>query len=164
MNVVKMVFLTLFSLVVLVFAQEDVFLPYMQKATEPITVDGVLDEWNFCFPINMNQEVIPQKSRCRAWFPLDNDDLSGWIKLMWDEQYLYLAASVRDDVPGILPAPGWRADVVEVYIANYDVGDVPWAPQETGYPNGDDGRYAVQLAFFFDADGDSAYLHQWIPY
>ena len=71
--------LLLISLVLLGFAYAagTYYPPFMQKATAPITVDGVLEEWNFCLPINMNQEVTPANSRAHDWFPEDNIDCSG---------------------------------------------------------------------------------------
>jgi hypothetical protein len=166
MNTFRLLLLLSLALAAFGYAQGDYFLPFMQKATAPITVDGNLDEWNFCFPINMNQETTPVNSRARSWFPEDNVDCSGTIMMMWDENYLYLAAHVMDDVPGVNPnpTPGWRADCVELYLGNYDVGNVPWAPQESSVPDGIDGRYAMQLSFQFDANGDSAFCQQWTPF
>ncbi|MBN2411696.1 T9SS type A sorting domain-containing protein [candidate division KSB1 bacterium] len=162
--------LIIFSALIIIqsvlFAQHDYFLPFMHKAAETITVDTDLDEWNFCFPINLNQSSIPAGSRAHAWLPVDNDDCSGWIKMMWDENYLYFAADIRDDVPGVMTGGTdyWRQDGIEIYLANYSVGNVPWqAGAATGYPDKDDGKYAVQLACYYDAQADTFDIYQWNP-
>jgi len=162
----------LITVLILVFvvagfsATQDFFLPFMQKAVDPVVVDGVLDEWNFCFPIDVNQETIPENSRAHDWWPEDNFDLSGTIMLMWDENYLYLGANIRDDLPGVLPQPpGWNADAIEIYMANYNVGDVPWDTEDHGGAavDTDDGKMSFQISFYFDADADSVRVHQYSP-
>jgi hypothetical protein len=144
---------------------EDFFLPFMQKAAAPVVIDGVLDEWNFCFHIDVNQTTIPENSRCHDWYPDDNADLSGTVMLMWDEEYLYVAANIRDDVPGVLPQPpGWSTDGLEIYLGNYNVGNVPWDPNGNGtMPDDDEGKLACQLGFYYDADEDSGRVYQWSP-
>ncbi|MBN1478748.1 T9SS type A sorting domain-containing protein [candidate division KSB1 bacterium] len=144
-------------------AAEDFFLPFMQKATAPINVDGVLDEWNFCFPIDVREITIPENSRAYDWFPDGDEDVSGTVMLMWDEDNLYVAGNIRDDVPGVLPQPpGWSGDVIEIYLGNYDVGYEPWDPTSDGTVMHDDpsGKFAVQFAFFYDADYDSVRIFQ----
>ncbi|MDZ7370874.1 MAG: T9SS type A sorting domain-containing protein, partial [candidate division KSB1 bacterium] len=143
----------------------DFFFPFMQKAAAPVVIDGDLDDWNFCFPIDVNQAVIPENSRCHDWYPEDDYDLSGTIKLMWDENYLYVSAYVRDDIPGVLPQPpSWNADAVEIYLGNYNVGRVPWDPNPPGgVPDNDDGKFACQLAFYYDATADTGRIYQYTP-
>ncbi len=146
------------------FAQ-DFFLPFMQKAATTVTIDGVLDEWNFCFPLDVKQETIPENSRAHDWFPEDNFDLSGTLMFMWDEDYLYVGANITDDIPGVLPQPpSWNADALEIYIANYDVGDVPWDPEShDGALDTDDGKMSVQVVLYYDADADTVRIHQYSP-
>ncbi len=143
----------------------DFFFPFMQKAVEPVVIDGDLDEWNFCFPIDVNTVTVPDNARCHDWFPEDDYDLSGTIMLMWDDNYLYVAANIRDDVPGVLPQPAsWNADAVEIYLGNYNVGRVPWDPNgQARVPDDDDGKFACQLAFYYDAEADTGRIYQYTP-
>jgi hypothetical protein len=62
--------------------------PYMEEA--PV-IDGLLEEWNRKKnPLEV--AVFGEK----FWNGLD--DLSGILKLGWDEKYLYLGINVRDDI------------------------------------------------------------------
>mgnify|MGYP002641637181 CR=1 FL=1 len=143
---------------------QEFFLPFMQKAVTPITVDGVLDEWNFCFPIDVRESTIPPESRCHDWYPDGDDDISATIMLMWDETYLYVAANIRDDVPGVLSAAqSWDEDAVEIYLANWDVGQVPWDPNGNGMQDSDNGELSTQLNFHYDVLGDSVRIFQHHP-
>ncbi len=152
-------------LVVATFAAaQEFFLPFMQKATEPIVVDGILDEWNFCFPIDVREATIPPNSRCWDWYPDGDDDISGTIMLMWDETYLYVAANIRDDVPGVLSAAqSWDEDALELYLANWDVGYEPWDPNGSGMKDEDSGELSTQLNFHFDSLNDSVRIYQYHP-
>ena len=137
--------------------------PYIKEAGMPVVVDGELGEWNYCFPVNMNQQTIPDYSRAYSWFPLDNFDLSAPLKFMYDEDYLYVGCAVRDDLPGVVPTPGdWNADAVELYIGNYDIGGMLEVPDHEGYINEGD-MLDVQLSFYWDADNDTVYLKLWNP-
>ena len=37
--------------------------PFIKKAYRPVTIDGVLDEWNFCFPLDHWRSIIPDSGR-----------------------------------------------------------------------------------------------------
>ena len=156
----KVIFAVLAVLLVsgVVFAQDNsnIVVPYILKASKPITVDGNLDEWNFCFPIDFNQSSIPDSSRCYGWFPDDNDDLSGTIKMMYDDNYLYFSAHVRDDYPGYFSDAEWAADGIEIYLGNYDIGDALHAPAHAAVLlDSTNGDYEIQLNITFDAMLDS---------
>ena len=66
------------------------------KATEPIVIDGNLDDWNTSSPIviNTEEQVIRDVS-----FWQGENDLSATVYVMWDEENLYLAADVNEDTP-----------------------------------------------------------------
>ena len=144
---------------------ENFFLPFMQKVVDPITIDGNLDEWNFCFTFDANQSTILDNSRTYSYMPDDDIDISGKVMFMWDENHLYMAAIVRDDLPGVLPQPpDWSADAVEIYIGNYHVGFVPW--DQSGYttiPDENNGDFACQLVVYYDGDADTCRIHQYSP-
>ncbi|MCD6441570.1 MAG: hypothetical protein J7L86_07305, partial [Candidatus Marinimicrobia bacterium] len=100
---------TLLCIFTMAFAQDDLVVPYLMKVDEPITVDGDLSDWNFAFPIDFNRESIPNSSRAYGWLPGSNDSLSGTIWMQYDDEYLYVAASVKDYCPGA-PSAGWASD------------------------------------------------------
>lgn len=66
-------------------------------AGKPIQVDGRLDEWQMDqAPIRIDASIVPQ----RGWAapgPESDADCSGRVALAWDDQFLYLAALIRDD-------------------------------------------------------------------
>jgi len=153
--------LVLVLLVGLVFANtKNVVVPYILRAPEPITVDGVLDEWGFAFPLVHNQTSIPDSSRFRAnnWLPATAEDCSGTIYMMYDDDYLYFAAHVKDDAPGHFSEVIWASDCIEIYMANWDVGDALFPAIPDGDTTPDDpvtGHYAIQLNIAFDESLDS---------
>jgi hypothetical protein len=75
---------------------------------------------------------------------------------MYDEENLYFAAEVQDDIPAIMVDPfSWRSDVVELYIANYDVGEMN-AYHDPSVGKGVIADSAkVQLAFYYNGDEDT---------
>jgi hypothetical protein len=148
-----------------VFAQGQITVPYMLKAGTPPTLDGDLTEWAFAFPIVMNEFTEPDGGRSDANFgAADDNDLSGTIYMMWDDNNLYFAAAVKDDVPGATPAASWAADGIEIYLSNKNIGNVLHGQAHGGIfydePNGD---LEVQLFIFFDATADTTGLFQFFP-
>jgi hypothetical protein len=151
----------------LAFSQApNVSVPYILKAPEPITVDGNLDEWAFAYPLDHNMVSIPDSGRFKAeqpgWVPSTFEDCSGTIYMMYDDEYLYFAASVMDDEPGHWSDAIWASDCIEIYMANYDVGDVlfPEAHPEGGWPNTAEGDYALQLNMSFDESQDTVRIYE----
>ena len=126
-----------------VYDPENFVIPYIMKAPEEITVDGDLSEWGFAFPIVFNTATIPDSSRCRAWFPADDEDLSGTLYMMYDDEYFYFAANVRDDAPAHLSDAAWAADAIEFYLSDVDIGDALHGDHE-GFLNTAD---AMELQF-----------------
>ncbi|MBN1480850.1 hypothetical protein JXA70_11295 [candidate division KSB1 bacterium] len=159
------VLFVLFMFTGLLFAQGPYYKPYIWKANEPITVDGELDEWNYNFHWDHHQGAMPENARCHAWFPYDDVDKSGYLMLMWDENYLYFAGNVMDDIPGVIPEPGWRADCFELYIGNWDIGpNKPWPDYVNGtskmWPDENDGKWACQFSFQWDAEEDTTEIFE----
>lgn len=61
------------------------------RRQEEVTVDGILNEWN-------NTSAAPVSNvlfRAENW--VGANDLSGLVRALWDDSYLYLAAQVNDD-------------------------------------------------------------------
>ncbi|MCB0283886.1 MAG: T9SS type A sorting domain-containing protein [Calditrichae bacterium] len=152
---------------ILLAQNENIVVPYILKAPGEVVVDGYLDEWAFAFPLDHSQKSMPDSGRFNAenpgWYIADPYDCSGTIYMMYDDDYLYFAADVRDDEPGHFSDVSWAADAVEIYWGNWDVGDaiIP-PPHDPGMP--DDavtGDYALQITISFDASLDTTSLMVW---
>jgi hypothetical protein len=146
-------------------AQFDFVSPYIKKAADPITVDGVLDEWNFCFPVDFNQDVMTGVMRpvVAGWVSEDDADCSGTLYQMYDADNFYFAAEVMDDEPGHFSDASWASDAIEYYLCNWDIGDAI-VPTETSLGWIDDaatGDYGFQLSFAFDISLDSIAINAW---
>ena len=164
----KIIFTLIIGVIIAGFAvaQENVVVPYILKAPAPITVDGELDEWAFAFPLDHNAKSIPDSGRFKAenpgWVPMDPEDCSGTLYMMYDEEYFYFAGYVMDDEPGHFSDAIWAADAIEFYLANYDVGEALFPQDAGGWPNDpDNGQYAVQITIAFDESLDSLFIQEW---
>lgn len=112
MNIKKISALLLIVLLgVLVGAQEI----YMAPQASRVAVDGKLNEWVDVPALTLDRAdyiVIANTS----WD--GPEDLSGKIYVMWDEEYLYLACDITDDVV-IQEQEGttlFQGDTIEVYL------------------------------------------------
>lgn len=137
----------------------DISVPYMMKAPAPITVDGNLDEWAWAYPITHSSTSIPDTSRFRVDLagnlPVDDADMSGTIYMMYDDFALYFAAEVRDDNPGYTSDTQWASDAIEIYMTNWDVGDLIAPIDETGWLDDSLGNYGLQFNCSFNLAKDS---------
>lgn len=101
------------------------------KAKKPLVIDGNLSDWNKASPIVMKDATFFKEG-------LDwggPTDLSGTIYLMWDEQYLYLAAEVADKNPLMnkrINQDVWNGDAIEM-VLGLDQGD----PKRNVFGKGD---------------------------
>lgn len=119
------------------------------KATEPIVIDGNLDDWNTSSPIviNTEEQVILDVS-----FWQGENDLSATVYVMWDEENLYLAADVNEDTPygtiEMLPLDG--EDNFKVYISTDPAAD----PARTSYGTNDFLLYLIVDNNYWDTAFD----------
>ena len=119
------------------------------KATEPIVIDGNLDDWNTSSPIviNTEEQVIRDVS-----FWQGENDLSATVYVMWDEENLYLAADVNEDTPygaiEMLPLDG--EDNFKVYISTDPAAD----PARTSYGTNDFLLYLIVDNNYWDTAFD----------
>ena len=119
------------------------------KATEPIVIDGNLDDWNTSSPIviNTEEQVIRDVS-----FWQGENDLSATVYVMWDEENLYLAADVNEDTPygaiEMLPLDG--EDNFKVYISTDPAAD----PARTSYGTNDFLLYLIVDNGYWDTAFD----------
>jgi Carbohydrate family 9 binding domain-like len=71
---------------------------YAPKRQHPVTIDGDLSEWDSIKGFTMDQEkffFVGQGMSSKSW--QGPKDLSAIFKVMWDEQYIYVAVHVVDD-------------------------------------------------------------------
>jgi len=90
------------------------------KTTKPVTIDGDLSDWDNVIPIvsDKHEQVTPPD----PGFWDGPDDLSFAAYLMHDDNYLYFACKVRDDVHKNDEIPGkiWAGDSIQLGLANQD--------------------------------------------
>ena len=87
-----------------------------KKASKPIIIDGQLDEWEDGTPIVLSGREFLQEGE--SWS--GNKDVSGKVYLKWDDDYLYLAADVVDNLPFSNSKKGadiWNGDGIEIMIS-----------------------------------------------
>lgn len=132
--------------------------PYIKKTADKPIIDGFLDDWFFAFPVDFNPDVMEDGMRAVAdgWAMDDWDNCSGTLYMMYDDEYLYVAANVRDDMPGHFSEAEWAADAIEFYMANWDIGDALMAGPDGGpMLDDDEGNYSIQLNLQFDASEEA---------
>jgi hypothetical protein len=112
---------------------------YAPKRAVPITIDGDLSEWNSVKGFSMDQAkffFVGQGMSSRTWG--GPKDLSATFKVVWDEQYIYVAVHVVDDkvnepfgsLVKTMETGSWDDDGVELMFDNdgsnmsrYYIGD-----------------------------------------
>jgi len=87
--------------------------------------DGEFSEWDGIEPFFLGTQDNSWGTPSIVGAITDDDDLSGHVWLAVDEDYLYIAADVIDDVyDGFQPDDGtggwWENDVLELFIGLYD--------------------------------------------
>tara|TARA_B100001750_G_scaffold1677_1_gene1415 strand:- start:24 stop:2987 length:2964 start_codon:yes stop_codon:yes gene_type:complete len=87
--------------------------------------DGEFSEWDGIEPFFLGTQDNSWGTPSIVGTVTDDDDLSGHVWLAVDEDYLYIAADVIDDVyDGFQPGDGtggwWENDVFELFIGLYD--------------------------------------------
>lgn len=104
--------------------QESLRISFMtcKRANGPITLDGKLDEWADAVPIHLDRKD-QMLIGADTWD--GPDDCSGVIYTMWDDEYFYIAAEVRDDVrsAGVWGEKMNYNDGIEFYLDTDLLGD-----------------------------------------
>jgi len=108
---------------------------YSMRLVTPPQIDGNLSEWPAGDSIELN--------RSTAYTFMGGitglDDLSAVIRSGWDENALYFAIAVRDDILVTDSTDVWRDDGVEIGLDGlYD--RYPWGPDDHQYTIVADGR------------------------
>ncbi len=100
------------------------------------TIDGVLSdgEWHEFLPININKKEMAQQ---KLWGGID--DLSGTVYTMCDDENLYLAAEVTDDIyyDKDTPERVWSNDSIQMAIALRRENGAPSTEIGLGISNGE---------------------------
>ena len=82
------------------------------KAPEAFTIDGDLSEWNLSSPVIGNTETQVVRDVGQWTGP---EDCSFEVYLMWDEDNLYLAATILDDTP-FMYREGFPPDMADALV------------------------------------------------
>lgn len=92
---IMIVALVLASFTISAFAYSDTA-ALCYKAPETVIIDGDLSEWNVSSPVTANTETQVVRDVGQWTGP---EDCSFEVYMMWDENNLYLAATILDDTP-----------------------------------------------------------------
>ena len=102
--------------------------PKIYRVGTPPTIDGTVD------PIWNNVSVLPMNASKTLTGTISNaNDLSGSAKILWDNTYIYLLATVTDDTKKNDSPNAYEDDAVEFYFdanndkaTTYATGDVQY--------------------------------------
>ncbi len=118
---------------------------------KPPTIDGVFDEWNADrFPVD---RVV---AGARQWD--GNADASSMVMFGWDEDFLYIAARVKDDTY-VQKSTGdqiFKGDSIEILVDNSVAPDF-----KLKVLNGDD--YQLGMSPGFNSPGNDPEAFLWYP-
>jgi len=84
----------------------------------PEAIDGDLSDWNLEAMPSAVLDVAEQlHSGAASW--TDAEDLSGEFYVLWDDQNIYMAVIVKDDILSMNKTGGtiWNADCIEVFFS-----------------------------------------------
>jgi hypothetical protein len=100
--------------------------------------DGDLTEWYNSG--NMYWELKPSTDNVATGSFTNDDDLTGIVFLAIDDDYLYVAADVIDDVfDGTASSNWWEYDALQIFIGLYDQR----GPAHTSFGNGSEPDYEL---------------------
>lgn len=121
---VFILFLVLFSWGILKAAEKAPQRPALliPKATKPVKIDGNLDEYPK-YAVRMDDKSF---EKLQYFEYGGKDDISADIYLLWDDENLYVAAKVTDDVPFDNSKEGpdiWDGDALEVLLGMDEKAD-----------------------------------------
>jgi hypothetical protein len=142
----------------------DFVYPFIKRSYDDmlVTVDGDLNEWHDFFPYRFNSFSVPDSTRSRFWPPDDNEDMSGTLMAMYDDDYFYFAAHVVDDAPGHFSDASWAADAIEFYSTNWDIEDAYWPDKVSSWLNDPaTGQLDIQLNISFDESLDTLVINEY---
>jgi hypothetical protein len=83
------------------------------------TIDGQLDDWPSGFPYEVSSATSNLSSMTFTGTPsVDNADSSATVAIRWDDNYLYVAARIRDNARGayLTSSNIYEDDSIEVFI------------------------------------------------
>jgi len=124
---------------------------FAYRASSPILIDGVLDEWS-----NLpSYPVVAPVAGASNW--QGEADLSSTLHLAWDENFLYVALSRVDDRPGKMGTGRFvhKGDSLEIQFDADLAGDFSMDDFD-----GDDSQLGVSPGNFAEMPPET---HQWLP-
>jgi hypothetical protein len=133
--------------------------PYLKKVMggkEPV-IDGNLDDWAFDFPIQINSTTAPYD------FPAEhpNEDGNGIVRMMWDDENLYLALDAVDDVPGMFSDTYWGNDGVEIMACTEQLDPDSSHTYHHDWNRYDqEGHLDAKIRMAYDIDNDEWRFHE----
>jgi hypothetical protein len=86
------------------------------RASSPLVIDGDMSEWADALPLHIDLAEYAKGSFANSWSP---DDLSGVSYCQWDEDNLYFAAVVTDQLfnQGNVGGAIWMHDSIQLSFA-----------------------------------------------
>ncbi|GIO85111.1 hypothetical protein J25TS5_20430 [Paenibacillus faecis] len=128
---------------------------------QPPVIDGILDDWKAAYPVHLRGAKRNQTGR------YDPANLDAKAYAMWDNDNLYLAVEVKDDIhKNSEDAPNlWKNDSLQFSVdplrdstASYNNDDMEW-----GFAHHDDGRHLANI-FFSRAPNPNGNVSKEFPY
>lgn len=117
----------------------------IRKAPANVAIDGRFDEWSGAYPVHLRGAERNNKG------VYDPDNLDATAYAMWDEEHLYLAVEVTDNIhKNAEDAPNlWKNDSFQFAIdplgdspAAYNADDMEW-----GFARHDNGQHLANIFF-----------------
>lgn len=98
------------------------------KTTSKVKVDANLDEWKFAQPVEVkDKEQLFQVFKGDWTGP---EDCSGTVWVMWDADFIYVAAEVKDEklIAKQAGGPIWKNEAIEVFFSpeHISIDPGPW--------------------------------------
>ena len=111
---------------------------YSPNGADDIEIDGDLSDWREAHFVGISQDtpagVYIDTDANNDEFLSGPDDFSGFVSIRLDNDNMYVAAKVRDDLPVLYELPDSSSGVVfntehlALYLGLYDIMDLPMSP------------------------------------
>jgi len=87
------------------------------RRTRRVVVDGALTEWSAADAVRVAPSLVGELGG-RSWDVADDGDLDATVALLWDSEFLYVAARVFDDdsTPTAPAGRWWEGDSVSLFF------------------------------------------------
>ncbi len=120
-----------------------------------VVVDGDLSEWD-SMPLLNIIEIKPStigETNGTNWSVVDDNDLTGQAAVAWDDEYLYVMATVKDDVHDVASTEGeqwWTRDGVSFFFnLSNDKDGAGWEDGDNSFTFNADPNYPAGYAVWW---------------